>query len=237
MKKVILLTAALIFSYSFSFGQAAADGGATANGADKNFHFGLNVTPGLYWLKANTPNNASNGSSFGFGYGVNLEFYFSQNYGFVTGLEVASFGAKYTNAITGSNNPTQDSITAHQYSLEYLEIPLELKFRTLPIGFMKYFGIVGLNPGIRLKSTDDYTVTKSLYSGAYTYSENGASITSETSIIRLAFVIGAGFEYNLAGTTSVQVALAYDNGFLNINSGGSNSVLSKGVTMTVGILF
>jgi hypothetical protein len=65
MKKVILLATAIIFSCSMAFGQAS--GGSTANGADKNFHFGLNITPGLYWLKANSTNNASNGSSFGFG--------------------------------------------------------------------------------------------------------------------------------------------------------------------------
>lgn len=244
MKKTLLLIVGISLFSLTSFAQGAAASGSNANGADKNFHFGLNITPGLYWVKANGTSNAANGSSFGFGYGVNLEFYFTQNYGFVTGLEIASFGANYTNTNSWvpKNTQTTDSITAHSYKLQYLEIPLMLKFRTQPIGMIKYFGIVGLNPGIRLKATDDYTVTGNAINpagNAYTadYSVNNVNINSQTSIIRLAFVIGAGLEYNLAGTTSVQAALCYDSGFLNINSSSSNSILSKGVTLTIGVLF
>lgn len=236
MKKTVLLSAAFFMLAITSFAQSSSSSsGSPTNGDNKNFHFGLNVMPGLYWLKANSSNNASNNSSFGFGYGVNLEFYFTQNYGFVTGLEVTSFGAKYTNTETNSNI-LLDSTTAHDYKLQYLEIPLGFKFKTQAIGLMKYFGVVGLNPGIRLKATDDYTVT--IPSGSnYSYSKNNVSINSETSIVRLAFTIGAGFEYNMAGTTSLQVAVNYDNGFLNINSDSKSSILSKGVTLTVGILF
>lgn len=239
MKKTIICAIALIISYTSAFSQTSSPAPSSSGGNEKSFHFGLNVTPGLYWLKANTQNNANNGSSFGFGYGVNLEFYFTQNYGLCTGLEVTSFGAKYTNTISGNKNPLQDSITAHSLSLEYLQLPLVLKMKTNAIGLMKYFGQVGLGTGILLKATDNYTVKdgETILVNPNGYSEDNVKVNSQTNFLRLALVIGLGVEYNIASTTSIQVAVNYDNGFLNINKTSDSEVLSKGITLTVGVLF
>jgi hypothetical protein len=238
MRKLTLLISAIVLFSVSTFGQGASGGsGAAANGADKNFHFGLNITPGYYFLSASAP-NAANGGSIGFGFGLNLEFYFSQNYAFCTGLELNSFGANFTNTTQYSAFKNVDSITAHNYKLQYLEIPLQLKFRTLPIGLMKYFGIVGIAPGIRVKATDSYTVTDGL-GGAYTgYSESGVDASNQTSIIRLDYNIGAGVEYNIAGTTSLQGCLSYQGGFTNLNSSsGQGSIEAKAITLTIGVLF
>jgi opacity protein-like surface antigen len=247
MKKLLICALVGVMGLSTAFGQSStpASGSSSpgyANGADKNFHFGLNFKLGDYWLSASAP-NAPNSSSIGYGFGLNLEFYFTQNYGFCTGLELTSFGANYTTttAWTPKNAKTADSIVANSFRMQYLEIPLMLKFRTQPIGLMRYFGTVGLNPGIRTKSTNAYTVTgdgSTLGGNAYTanYSEPSASANSETSIIRLAYVIGAGVEYNIAGTTSLAATIAFDGDFLNLNS-TSNTVTDKAITLTIGVLF
>jgi hypothetical protein len=229
MKKLTLFILAVALGLSAAKAQSSDE---------KLFHFGLNVTPGLYWLKPNTQNNASNGSSFGFGYGANLEFYFTPNYGLCTGLEVTSFKAKYTNIVNTNSNPFADSITVHVQSMEYLELPLLLKMKTNAIGLMKYFGQVGLNTGILLKANDNYTVTGGMNQlPAAVYSENNVKINSISDPIRLALVIGLGIEYNIASTTSLQASVNFDNGFLNINKSSDSQVLSKGVTLTVGVLF
>lgn len=236
MKKSVYIIVLLLFIGFKAIGQAPPpDGGASANGADKNFHFGLNVTPGAFWLNATAP-STNNGTSIGFGYGVNLEFYFSQNYGFVTGVEMMNFKANYTNTTSGNTNPLKDSSTAHQIGMQYLEIPLLLKFRTLPIGLMKYFGVVGFDPGIRIGANDNYTVTNT--STGKSYSENNVNASNYTDIMRLAYVIGLGAEYNIAGTTSLQGFLSYDSSFLNLASGaGNGNVKSTGITLTLGVLF
>lgn len=240
MKKTALLAAVFLLASLNSFAQSSSSAGSTG-GDDKNFHFGLNVTPSLYWLKPTSDNNVSNGSSFNFGYGVNLEFYFTQNYAFVTGLELTSVGAKYTNTNKYVNSGITDSTVSVQHSIgfQYLELPLLLKMRTNAIGLMKYFGQVGLNPGIRLKATDNLSATGTTPLGDYSYSNSKADGSDYTNPLRLAFVVGLGMEYNLAGSTSVQVAVNYDNGFLSaIKKSTTNGTgLSKGVTLTVGILF
>jgi hypothetical protein len=236
MKKIIICAFALIISCSSAFSQSSSSGSASsANGADKSFHFGLNIKPGFYWLNAETSNNTPGSGSLGFGFGVNLEFYFTQNYGFCTGLELTSFNANYINTVSGNANQFKDSATAHQYSMQYLEIPLTFKFRTLPIGLIKYFGIVGLEPGIRVSATDNYTITGGDPLSPKTVDK--ASLSNSTSILRLPYIIGAGIEYNIAGTTCLQGYICYDSSFLNMNSNSNSSVESGGITLTIGVLF
>jgi hypothetical protein len=212
-----------------------------ANGADKNFHFGISIVPSLFWASPGTNNNTANSVGLGFAFGINLEFYFTQNYGFVTGLNLANIPSNYTNSMTykdGAGNVDSTITTTHKYVMQYVEIPLLLKFRTLPIGLFRYFAIAGFDPGIRTSSKDDVTVSGTIGGTSISRSASGENINSETSIIRLSYVFGAGVEYNIAGTTSLQGIISYDAGFLNVNTGSnSGNITSKGVTLTLGVLF
>jgi hypothetical protein len=245
MKKPILILAATLLLGNFAFSQSSSSGSGSpsaANGADKNFHFGLNFKLGDYWLSASAP-NASNGSSIGYGFGLNLEFYFTQNYGFCTGLELTSFGANYTTTTTWTqkNGKPTDSTIANQYRMQYLEIPLTLKLRTLPIGLVKYFGMVGIVPGIKTKATNTYTVSDFGINPAgngnsVNYQVPSADASSQISFLRLSYLIGAGLEYNIAGTTSLVGQISFDSDFLNTNT-TSHSVTNKAITLTLGVLF
>jgi hypothetical protein len=237
MKKTALFVATILFSASTLFAQ---DGGAAANGAEKNFHFGLNITPGLYFATPGTSGqgitNTANSAAFGFSYGVNLEFYFTPNYGIATGLEVNQFGVNYTNANNVSKNLVDDSTTVHTQSMQYLQIPILLKLRTNSIGAIKYFGEFGLGADFLLSAKDNPTVTNAAFpNNPVTYSSE--SIYKQSDFIRLSLLVGLGLEYNLSGSTSIQGALIYDNAFTNVNSSSDNAVLVKGVNLTIGVLF
>jgi hypothetical protein len=241
MKKTALLAITLLLTASCAFAQSGA---ATANGDDKNFHFGLNITPGLYFATPGTSGggnvNAANGPAFGFGYGVNLEFYFSHNYGLATGLEVNEIGVNYTNTFTTKTGNYTDSVitTAHTQTMQYLAIPLVLKLRTNAIGPIKYFGLFGLQPGFLLSGMDNPTVTREVYSATFnpTTTDN-VNDYHESSFFRVSLIVGLGLEYNLAGSTSVQAAITYDNAFTNVNSNSNNSIIAKGINLTIGVLF
>jgi hypothetical protein len=203
------------------------------------FHFGLNITPGVYWISPNTSNNSANGASLGFGYGANLEFYFTRNYGFLTGFEITNIGAKY---ISSYSNPTPayvDSSITQDESLQYLQIPLMLKMKTNPIGRIRYYGEVGFEAGFLLKATDDYTYTNTPYITIYprSYSVNNADIYSQTDFFRVSLVIGLGAEYSIAGSSALQACLTYNSCFTNLNNTSSSAVNVKGVELMLGVLF
>jgi len=246
MKKTALLAAVILLSASLGFAQSGATGssGASANGDDKYFHFGLNITPGLYFSSPGTSasniSNSPNGAAFGFGYGINLEFYFTHNYGIATGLEVTQFGVNYTSVNTTKSGSITDSVItlAHQQTMQYLQLPLLLKLRTNSIGLIKYFGEFGLGANFLLSAMDNQTETREV--GTYTFPQtttDNVNVYKESDFIRLSLVVGLGLEYNIAGTTSLQGAITYDNAFTNVNSNSNNSILAKGVNLTIGVLF
>jgi hypothetical protein len=203
------------------------------------FHFGLNITPGIYWVSPISSNNTANGASFGFSYGANLEFYFTRNYAFLTGFSIADIGAKYINT-TALKGYFYDSIIQHNESVQYLQIPFELKLKTVPFRHLRYYGVVGLELGFRLKATDDYDYTENTNAVPpflASYSANGVDISGETNFFRVSLVLGIGAEYTLAGSTALQACLSYNNCFTNLNSSSSNAVNLKGIELMLGILF
>lgn len=217
---------------------------------DRLLHFGLNFTPGIYWLNPNTSNDKANGASLGYGYGLNMEFYFTPNYAFLTGFNITNIGAKYinTNINQSTSSNVADSMVIHDESLQYLEIPLMLKLKTNSFHRMRYYGLIGLQLGFLLKATDNYntSITQQGYysNGAYvppgapySYSDNNANIYSQTDFFRSCFVIGGGAEYAISGSTALQVCITYNNCFTNMNNTSSNSLDIKGIELMLGVLF
>src|SRR5689334_392224 len=104
MKKALLLLLIAV-SASSVFAQAPASGSS-----DQKFHFGLKGTPALAWFKTDSPGLSSNGSTFGFSYGLITEFNFAKNYAFATGLDVTYRGGKFKSSMTDTTSKTTINI-------------------------------------------------------------------------------------------------------------------------------
>lgn len=213
----------------------------TINAQDKNFHFGLKGNGGFYWLKSNDDTTKGNGSKFGAGYGLMLEFGFTPNYYLLTGLEVQDMGARSKADIKTS---VYTSLTTSSSSVRYLEVPLLLKMKTKEIGMMKYFGQFGLKTGFALSAKNSSTNVTTFGNVATTTS---SSDTKKDDIfpLREALLIGLGAEYNLSGNTSIVFSACYDNGFtplLNKKNHAVSSItnpklFSKGIVISLGVIF
>lgn len=135
MKRIIVLTAALIFA------------NAALLTAQK-VELGLQFSPGFAWLKPSEKELKNDGMKFGFNYGVNVDIMFSDNYGIGTGVLVSHRGGKLSLFDTLKTT----------YKFQYLDLPVLLKMRTGDIGYIKYYGTFGVIPGFRLsaKGEDSY---------------------------------------------------------------------------------
>lgn len=226
-KKLILLFASIILTKSVS-----------AQDSDKKFHFGLKAAPGLYWFKAGNKQTESNGSKIGFTYGAMLEFALTDNYAFVTGLDVSYVGGKsiYTLAVEAAGITTTTTVKS-DLRAQYLQLPALLKMKTKEIGMIRYFGQFGFNTALLLKATSDYSVSTTTGATNTTAEGNDEDVKKSMNPIRLSLNIGGGLEYNLSGSTSIVGSIAFENGFLNVTDDSDNKILSKGIVLTVGILF
>jgi hypothetical protein len=153
-------------------------------------------------------------------------------------------------------------LNSRTYNSTNIQIPIMLRLRTKDIGGMRYFGQFGFNANIRLRAraTDEVAKQDKLRPSGFSSqsTKEDLDITSEANLFNLGIVVGAGAEYNLSGSTSFFAALNIVNlGFTNFARSSSNQLfttdgknnktgiypefsqkfLSRGVTLSVGILF
>ena len=197
-------------------------------------HFGLKAAPSLAWLRTDTKGIESDGSKFGFSYGLITEFRFAPNYAFATGLDVTYRGGKFKRAITLLDTITK---TTSSISLQYIEIPVTLKLKTNQIGYLTYYLQAGVAPGLNIRAKADYETT--LQSGTYTLNgtESNVDVKDDINNFNLSMIIGGGLEYTLSGSTTLLVGVQFNNGFLDVIDGDEIKANSNYLALTIGILF
>ena len=120
---------------------------------DRKFRFGLQFSPNLSWLKANTTGYDGDGAKFGFSYGLSFEYFMSKNYLFSTGFSILnSKGGLNYKGIVSVNGVNYQAEAEESFNLKYVEIPLLLKLRTNEIGYLTYFGQIGFKTGFNFSA-------------------------------------------------------------------------------------
>jgi hypothetical protein len=238
MKKVILLSFALVLGSKWASAQTTADGENDL----KNFRFGLKATGMIDWYKPDNKKNFSSGGTVVKGsYGLITEFRLNKVASFCTGVQVDYDGGKINFLTTADNNyywlnkdgellKIGDSanattnikykINSRVYKSSYVTIPISLKLKTPEIGAMTYFGQFGVNASFRLKTRVNDDVNAAI-GGAHS-SQPDLINTTDMNLFRFALNIGGGAEWNLAGSTSLLFSLNWYNGFSNVFKSNSD---------------
>lgn len=232
----------------------------------KNFRFGLRITPEISWMKPGDKKKLDGaGANFKLGYALMTEFRLNKVVSLATGIGFEKNGGSLnytdtayylyhdqaplkiksdTSGIGKSTNLYQ--LKKRNYSIAYWAIPITLKMKTKEIGMMTYFGQAGVNLGIRTKAIakDDVLDTKKTTSKL-----EDINVSDDMGIFKASINIGAGAEYNLAGSTSLVFSINYLNGLTNISQSKSEYLFRKdrsaytqkftnnGVAITIGVLF
>jgi len=215
----------------------------TANSWAQKLKFSIVGEPQISWLKPDIVNVENSGSKLGIKYGLNMEKYFQDNYALSTGLLINNTGGRlfYSDTIYFQISNTIDTLGQEEikYNIQYIEIPLGLKFTTNEIGYFKYFGQIGLSGQVRIKATGDIESNAS----------NDAKINDEVSLFNAGYYIGGGIQYSLGGSASITAALTYTNGFIDItpvidnkennntNARLADKVVLNSLALKIGIIF
>lgn len=172
--------------------------------------FGVFADPVISWFSSDTKETVNDGARAGFNFGITFNKYFAENYAFSTGISILSAGGRLTNTDTLDmkfNNlpievPKNDPVV---YKVQYLNIPLGLKFRSNQIGYIVFFTDVGIDPKIVVGGKVDIPP-----------SIKGEAAMNELRRLNLGYHITAGIEYSLGGTTEMVFGLGFDNNFLDV---------------------
>lgn len=178
--------------------------------------FGIKAAPNLSWTRSDTKGLQSEGSTLGFSVGLLAEFPLGPtgNYRFATGLFLTNIGGK-TSHISFAND-TMSSVLNNDYSLRFVELPLTIKMMTNEIGYLRYYGQIGLSAGINVRARADYEMTNTINGVVAISSEEDIDIKDDIRAIRGALVIGGGVEYTFSGQTTALFGITYNNSIVNL---------------------
>lgn len=202
---------------------------------DKVFRFGLSGSAGMSWMKPDQDSLEYQGSKFGLGYGFMGEISLATNFALVTGFDVSYMGGKLQQAGVEHvfDTDTLSSIKNSSYKLQYLDIPLTLKMKTNEINYITYYARIGGSFGIALsgKAENEFVSIDRTKNETITIDKLG----SDMAFLRANFVIGAGFEYSLGGTTTALVEASFTNGLTYLLD--DTKAIGNFMALKVGIMF
>ena len=209
---------------------------------NEGLHFGLKITPSIAWLRTDSKGIESNGSKFGFCYGLITEFQFSDNYSFATGIDVTYRGGNlrqtFESDIAGTKTVV---ITESESTLQYIELPITLKLKSNEIGYLTYYLQAGLAPGINIRSRADIKINTQTTTGGNTTTSplelTDEDIQDDINNINLSMLIGGGVEYTLSGSTVLLIGIQFNNGLLDVSDDPDLKMNSNLLGLSVGILF
>ena len=201
MKKNLLLIG-LVLTLSLS-----------ASAQYKGFTFGFKAGPNIGWAGSATNTALSAGVRAGGDIGFIAEYYFTDNYAIVTGINVSFLGGHYT-----FENGYVDSLSVfHTYGVDrtfkttLYELPLMLKLVTNDLGALPFRiyaqvgGGVGYNHKVLVKDGID----------GGDISETWEKTNKEFSNLRVALKVGAGVEYAFDDDLRVFAGFYYSHDFVN----------------------
>jgi hypothetical protein len=188
--------------------------------------------PQISWMVPDRDNILRKGAIIGLNAGIGMDMFFAQNYAFSTGITISNLGGKlsYNDTLTYHSErdtkiiPTGSII---HYKIQYISVPLGLKFKTNEIGYATYFANLGLDPMVKIKARASDTEGNI---------END-DISDEISLFNINYFILLGAEYSLGGSTAIVGGLGYSSGFADVTSRAIDKVNLKTITIRIGILF
>ena len=200
-----------------------------ASAQDQEFSFGLRLGPNFNWIgsRAGAAENHGDksGTDVGFDLGFVAEYYFTENYALVTGVNVNFLRGQYDFAdkrVIG--NDTILGVVDRKFKTTVFEIPLMFKMVTPELGsiplrlYAQLGGAFGVSPRVKVKdifplggiSEDQYRVAKGEYNPIH------ASLRA-----------GIGANYEILETMKVFLGCYYSYDILNGISSGVQGITSN----------
>ena len=204
--------------------------GFAQNYNTQKYSFTVFAEPQISWFTPDSKNLKVGGSMLAFNGGLNFDSFFAENYAFSTGVSINNMNGKLEYTEEGSlmgvgSDYTLQSGEVAEYHLQYINIPIGLKFKTIEVGYSRFYAHLGLDTHINIESK------------VHIPGEEDIDATEAIEWYNLGYFIGGGLEYSIGGTTAIVVGASYNNGFLNIATAGDQKFTTGTVSLRLGIMF
>jgi hypothetical protein len=200
--------------------------------AQGKMKFSVHFDPQFAWLGSDHSSISADGSIFHMQAGLQMDYYFQENYAFILGFGINNMGGKlhYSDSTEYDSNGTTLLIEPDQsvkLNLQYLDIPLGLKLKTEELGYATIFLQVGFNPMFNINgkiSTEDGSLEDERFQ-------------ESVPLFNLGYHVGAGVEYRLGGSTAAVGGVRWSSGLIDVTEGDLANISLRTISIHLGILF
>lgn len=205
----------------------------SVNGQSK-IRFNVHFDPQFAWLGSSDQNKIDpDGSIFHLNAGIQMDYFFQENYAFVLGFGINNLGGNLLYSDSTNYGTTENPIIIEpgqrvKMNLQYMEVPLGLKLKTEELGYATFFLQTGFNLMFNINSyvsTVDGTYDKQ------SIHDNGVNI------FNLGYHVGIGAEYRLGGNTAVIGGVRWTSGLTNVTEQDGSNIKVNAISINLGILF
>lgn len=185
----------------------------------KAFQFGFKGGVNMGWFSTDAQEYNNDGVDLGGSWGFVADIFLMDNYSLTTGFDVIYLNSSLSYPDQKSHSVSSEVIegmTSSKYKTKYLELPLIFTMRTNQLGKVKYYAQIGLGIGFLLSAKADESFI----------SDDGNTQGSETlntyedfRFTRESFIVGAGVEIPIQGSTYIRTGIKFDNAFINVLKG------------------
>jgi len=194
--------------------------------------FNVQVSPQFAWFNSDDNAVNPNGSIFHMQVGLQMDYFFAENYAFTVGVGINNLGGNLQYSDSTEFSSKGDILLVEpgqsvKMNLQYIDIPVGLKLKTEELGYATFFLQLGFNPMININakaSTNDGAMDKE-------------DIRESIHLFCLGYHAGLGVEYQLGGSTSLVGGLRWSAGLTDVTDNDRANVKTNAVTIHIGVLF
>lgn len=184
---------------------------ATGEGNGQKLRFSVNADPVVSWMRSSSQHYEKVGPYAGVALGLNMQYYFADNYAFSTGISLLNTGGRQSSTDLQTmvfNNYTQEVSPGEEvvYNLRYLNIPAGLRLQTNQVGYLTFFTDLGIDLRFLLRSTVDLPG----------YQIENEVAHKEVYGINAGWHVMAGVEYELGIKSSLVGGIGFDEDFFDL---------------------
>lgn len=223
-----------------------------------SFRLGFKIQPTLNFTKMQEGNMSNNGAKLGFSYGLMGDFNLGKNPNYWFSVEAlissmpSSIKSNDTLYNTSSGFPVAYTNVSFDYKLQYIQLPVSIKFRTNEIGMFSYWFQFGTAPSVLIQNKLTTNSNPSLYSTSvkshipnkssndafdFNGDNNKGRFRDNISAVRLPLVLGAGMEFKISGKTYANAGLRWDNAFTDMFRDKTVKARNNYIGLQIGIFF
>lgn len=177
----------------------------------QDYRFGFYISPVISWFKTDIEEVKNAGARAGFNFNGSVEKYLSDRFTAVAGISLITSGGRLKSSLPSTFRfPDYSSIVAANspvvYYINYLSVPVGIKFKTDEMGLFSYFVEAGFDPKVVLRGRVDIPSIDIRKKRAMT----------EINRFNLGYHLSGGIDYSLQGNTSLILGLGFENNFIDV---------------------